>query len=412
MMNDISYSYGFYFSIIGSSGDNCSRTCSGPDSISKKPYERQRIVNATNELGRFLFWVLLCSAIAFAASARVFASYCGDPSSGLAFIRINEPKENAFSILVPRGWQAQGGIYRVNAATAGGPLNAIEAKCDLLFVSDPRGTVAFRILPDIVYGHVGIGGGFWQPGSNYQGATVRQLEDAPTHVQSIFTAIHGDQVSPQVLKVARLPGEVQSLERGLAYTNQIFAQIGLGHMAFQGDAAGAVFEYDENGIRFREVIVTGVVDMRAALTWKNTRTLAFRAPADQFDAWRPVMDIMRSSVRFNLNWVIKEMQGQRERAEYVMKIYDEIRRIDQEIVSRTNVNREEIMNDNYLVLTGQEEYVNPHTNQVERDTDAYRYRWTTPGGDVYYTNNESEDPNIFLHGGGYERTPIRKRRNE
>ena len=334
------------------------------------------------------------------------------PLDGLAFTRVDEPREGAFSILVPRGWQARGGIYRVNAATAGGPLNAIEAKCDLLFVSDQMGTVAFRILPDIVYGHTGIGGGFWQPGSNYQGATVRQLEDAPTHVQSIFTTIHGTRVSPQVLKVVRLPGEIQSLERGLAYTNQIFAQIGLGHLQFQCDAAGAVFEYDENSVRFLEVIVTGVVDMRAALTWKNTRTLVFRAPADQFDQWRPVMDIMRSSIRFNLPWVVKEMRGQRERAEYVMKIYDEIRRINQEIASRTTVNREEIMNDNYLVLTGQEEYVNPHTQQVESDTDAYRYRWTTAGGDVYYTNNESENPNHFLHGGGFQRTPIRKRRNE
>jgi len=72
----------------------------------------------------------------------------------------------------------------------------------------------------------------------------------------------------------------------------------------------------------------------------------------------------------------------------------------------------EIMNDNFLVLTGQEEYVNPHTGEVEMDTDAYRYRWKTPGGDVYYTNREDEDPNIFLQRGDYSRTLIRKRRNE
>jgi hypothetical protein len=109
---------------------------------------------------------------------------------------------------------------------------------------------------------------------------------------------------------------------------------------------------------------------------------------------------------------LSESKGQQQRANIVMKVFDEIRRIDREIVQKTTINREEIMNDNYLVLTGQEEYVNPHTNQVETDTDAYRYRWTTPGGDVYYTNQEEENPNTFFHKTDYIRTPIRKRRNE
>jgi hypothetical protein len=183
-------------------------------------------------------------------------------------------------------------------------------------------------------------------------------------------------------------------------------------MVFQCDAAGGIFDYNEGGVRYREVILTGIVDMRAALTWKNTRTLAFRAPAVEFDRWRPVMDIMRFSVRFNPKWVLSEMRGQRERADIVMKVYDEIRRVDQEIIRKTTINREEIMNDNFLVLTGQEEYVNPHTNEIEVDTDTYKYRWTTSGGDVYYTNREEENPNIFMQRTDYKRTPIRKRRNE
>ena len=354
--------------------------------------------------------VMLTVIVAMTACSN--ASEKEKASSGIPFMRVSEPREGAFTILVPRGWQIDGGIYRVNAANAGGPLNAMEAKCDLLFRNDARATVAFRILPDIVYCHAGIGGGFWAPGSNYQGAEVRRLEDAPTHVRSVFSALHGSTLSPKILKLTRLPGEIRSMEQGLAYTNQLFAQVGLSHMTFQCDAAGGVFEYDEDGVAFREVILTGIVDMRAALTWKNTRTLAFRAPAAEFDKWRPVMDIMRFSIRFNPQWILSEMQGQRERADIVMKVHDEIQRIDREIARKTAINREEIMNDNYLVLTGQEEYVNPHTNEIETDTDAYRYRWMTDGGDVYYTNKEEENPNTFMQRTDYVLTPIRKRRNE
>lgn len=360
--------------------------------------------------GLLVVGMIMMTMLAMLACSSAFGKE--KTRTGIGFTRVAEPRESAFTILVPRGWQHVGGIYRVNAATAGGPINAMEAKCDLLFKSDARGTVAFHILPDIVYGHAGIGGGFWALGSNYQGAEVRQIEDAATHVKSIFVALHGREIFPNILKLIPLPGEKQSMERGLSYTNQLFTQIGLGHMAFQCDAAGGAFEYTENGVRFREVIVSGVVDMRAAYTWKNTRTLAFRAPATEFDTWRPVMDIMRASIEFNPQWVLSEMKGQRERAKIVMRVYDEIRRIDREIVRNTTINREEIMNDNYLVLTGQEEYVNPHTHEIETDTDAYRYRWCTDGGDVYYTNTENENPNTFLQRTDYKLTPVRKRRNE
>lgn len=332
--------------------------------------------------------------------------------SGLSFIRKNEPKEGAFSILVPKGWQMEGGIFRLDASRAGGPLNAIEAKCDLTLKSDKKGTISFRILPDIVYAHPGIGGGFFPVGGNYQGAEIRQIVDAPTFLTTIFTTLHPNASNIKTLKIKRLPGEKQAIDKGLSYTNQILAQIGLQSMSFKSDVAAGVFEYVEDNIHFREIILSGIIDMPAALTWKNTRTLVFRAPADQYDQWRPVVDIIRFSVQFNQKWFLKEAQGQQDRANIVMKVYDEIRQIDREILKKTTVNREEIMNDNFLVLTEQEEYVNPHTGKVEVDTEAYKYRWVTSGGDIYYTNHENENPNLFLQQTDYKLTPVRKRKNE
>ena len=331
--------------------------------------------------------------------------------SGISFTRVSEPVEGAFTILMPRGWRVQGGIFRVNPVQAGGPLNAIEAKCNLIF-QNTRGSVYFRILPDIVYCHTGIGGGFFAPGTNYQGAEVRQIMDAPDFLRTLFTYLHPEASHVRILKINRLAGEIKSMNQAMAYTNSLLSQVGLASMTFQNDAAGGVFDYVEGGVNFREVLLTGITDMRAALTWKNTRTLVFRAPVEEFNQWRPIMDIMRFSLKFSPQWVIKESQGQRDRANMVLKVFDEIQKIDREIVRNTTINREEIMNDNFLVLTGQEEFINPHTKEVETDTNAYKYRWTTPGGDIYYTNQEDEDPNTFLHESGYKQTLIRKRMNE
>jgi len=328
---------------------------------------------------------------------------------GILFTKAYEPNEKAFSILAPKGWQSQGGIFRINALQVGGPLNATEAKCDLVFKSDSTGTVAFHIYPDIVYAHVGIGGGFFPPGSNYQGAEVKQIMDARTFLKALFTYHHPYASNITILKLRHLPGEKQSIDQGLAYMNALLVKIGFPQMAFQSDAAGAVVEYTENGIRYREAMTTGIIDMRAALTWKNTHTLSFRAPAESFNRWKPVMNVMRFSIRFNPDWVLQEAKGQRQRAEIVLKVYERIRQIDREIAKKSSINREEIMNDNYLVLTGQEEYVNPHTGEIETDTDAFRFRWKTPQEDIYYTDQEDEDPNAFLHYTGFKKTKIRKR---
>ncbi len=108
------------------------------------------------------------------------------------------------------------------------------------------------------------------------------------------------------------------------------------------------------------------------------------------------MDVMRASIRFRAPWILKEARNQREQADFVMNVFDEMNRIDREIATRSSATRSEIMNENYLVLTGQEEYVDPETGEVEVDTNAFHHRWTTPGGGAFFTDDEDANPNDLL----------------
>jgi len=330
---------------------------------------------------------------------------------GLALTRQAEARERAFSLLVPAGWSMQGGIFRIQAHLAGGPLNAIEAKCDLTLVS-PDGLASLRVLPDIVYVHAGVGAGLFPPGSNYQGAMVWPFQDAVQYLEPLFREARPQASAIEFVSVHRLPEEIRLLDEAQAFTNGLLRQIGGEAMATRHDAAGAVIDFEEHGRAMRAVLTTAIVDMPAALTWKNTRSLLFAAPRETFDTWRPAVDVIRASVRFDPQWILRESEGQRTGADFVMKVLDHIRGLDESIRLRQQVNREEIMNDNYLVLTGQEEYRNPHTGEIEVDTDAFRYRWTNAVGDRFYSDREDLDPNVFLHGGNYQRTPVRIHRNE
>ncbi len=170
-------------------------------------------------------------------------------NQGIGFSRINEPNESAFNVLVPHDWRSEGGIFRVNANEAGGPLNALAAKCDLTFKSDPHGSVMFHIVPDIVYAHHGIGGGMWQPGSVYQGAVVRPIESAEQHVMALFQYLHPQATDVKTIEIRKLPWEIDALRKGNAYTNQLLRQIGGQAMTIQVDAAGAVLDSTESGVR-------------------------------------------------------------------------------------------------------------------------------------------------------------------
>ncbi len=63
------------------------------------------------------------------------------------------------------------------------------------------------------------------------------------------------------------------------------------------------------------------------------------------------------------------------------------------------------------MLTGQEDYVNPFTKEVERDTSEYKYRWTTEQGDMIYTDQYGFNPNTQreFNNQDWKLTPVRER---
>jgi len=334
-----------------------------------------------------------------------------DRLPAIAFHRVAEPRENAFTILVPKDWRVEGGIFRVNAVEAGGPLNAIEAKVDIAFKSDEKGTVMLHRLPDIVYAHAGIGGGYFPPGSVYQGAQVMALLSAEEFLQAMAPNLRPQAMDVRFLEVRKLPELMRVYEEACRNTNAMLMQIGGQQSAIEFDAAGAMIEYVEDGVRYRELLVTAILNMKAALVWGNKDTLAFRAPAAEFDHWRGVLDVMRYSVQLNPQWVMAEAGGQRDRCKIVLDTQREIHRISREIADNQRRTHEEINYENYLVLTDQEDYVNPFTNEVERDTSEYRYRWTTPDGQYYFTDNPNDNPNLHkpFNRDDFKLTPVRPR---
>ncbi len=112
-------------------------------------------------------------------------------------------------------------------------------------------------------------------------------------------------------------------------------------------------------------------------------------------------------------WIVGEVQGQLVRAGIHANAQKEAQRIGREIAEHRRKTNAEINNDMYLTLTGQEEYVNPYTKEVEIDSGEWRHRWVNESGEIVFTNNDNYDPNVVpnppFNRTDFKRSPTRPR---
>jgi len=320
------------------------------------------------------------------------------------FERINEPRENAFSILKPAGWIADGGIIRLDPTAMGGAGNSIEAKLDFTLKKDQAGTVLIHWLPDMYYVDLrgSYAAGMFPVGSTYNGMTVIPKMPARQFATEVILRWNRPNVSNLIIKEEKPATKVVEIVR------QSDAYLG---MNFIYDAVIMDYTYTENGIEYRERLLTVVQDLGQAFAgmWKNRNTIIIRSPVAEFKKWEPVFSEINSSSILNLKWIEGEVRGQIQRGEIVTQTIQEINRIDQEIQQGHIKTNSEINHEMYLNLTGQEDYMNPFTNQTERGSNEWNYRWVNDQGNIIYTDNMNYNPNTdpSLHVQGYKLSKVK-----
>ncbi|MBI4876637.1 MAG: hypothetical protein HY822_18535 [Acidobacteria bacterium] len=327
----------------------------------------------------------------------------------VVFRRVTEPREGAFSLLVPAGWQTEGGITRVNPTAAGGAANAIEAKLDFTLKRDAAGSAMMRWLPSMRYADLRgtpVGNtGMFPPGSNYAGMTVLPLADAASFLARIaFPYAHRGAQNVRVIEKKPMPGLAEQVRRSVAWLP--VAQ------GFTFDAAMLTVTYEEGGRSYQEKLVTAIHNWGsiAAGMWENKETFLVRAAPAEFDQLAPILAVIQCSVKLNRQWVMGEMRGQMERGKIAGDTYRYMAQIDKEIVEGRQRTNAEINKNMFLTLTGQAEYLNPHTGKVEYGSNQWKHRWVSPSGEEIYCDDENYNPSYdrTLQRTDFKRTPPRQ----
>ena len=328
----------------------------------------------------------------------------------VVFTRVSEPRENAFSLLIPKGWTVEGGIFRVDPTQQGGAAQSIAAKLDLTVKKDAAGTVMIRWLPDMLYfdarnspaGQMGL----FPTGSNYNGMTVYPVMSAVEFIRQV--AFNSSHQAVGNVTILRAQPSAQTARNYQFRIERILPGSG-----FSYDAGIITSTYSQNGVQYKEkfhAVIENWGQLGAGM-WGNKETFFVRAPQNEYTNWEPVFSIMLNSVEINTSWLAGELRGQIQRGQIALDTQQEVQRIEREIATHRRQTNAEIHHDMFLTLMDQEDYINPYTGETETGSNQWKHRWVNESGEVIYTQKEDYDPNVDVHlnRSDYKRSPVRKR---
>lgn len=343
----------------------------------------------------------LCGCPASDQAPKKSALKAPAPGTVLYLHRWVEPQEHAFTILLPQGWIAEGGILRVDPRQ--GPTNSVGAKVDFTLKKDRAGSFMIHWLPNFTYKDPQALGGMFPVGSNYMGSMVYPLVDPQTYLdQFVFRKQRPLARNVRIAERRPLPELAQRYQQRAAMPN----------MRYQ--AGALTIAYDEGGVHYSEKLMA-VIEYIAGQglgMWTNHDTLAVRAPAAEFDRAVPLFSAIESSLKGNPEWAAAENRGSATRARQALETQRYLQEQRRQMVERQRQVNAEARHSSWLFLTGQDDYVNPHTGEVEQGSNQYRRRWVNGNGDVIYSNNPDYDPSwdaSLPNRSDYEQSPLRKR---
>ena len=247
-------------------------------------------------------------------------------------------------------------------------------------------------------------GAMFRPGTYYQGMQVKPMPTVQGFLGEMFKFVHPRAQEAKVTEQMALPELAAVFAKVNQSANAELAALG-GRITYT--AAAVVTEYTEGGVRFKEAAWAVLSDNRAlAGIWANDQAMLMRAPVAEAKAWQPILETVMRSIRLDVDWLARELRASEQRAQTslgqqrqqqqrdqkILETQRELQRMDHEIWSSRARTNERIQHDNYLTLTAQQDYVNPHTREVETDTSDYRFRWETSGGEKLFSNDPNYDP--------------------
>jgi hypothetical protein len=318
------------------------------------------------------------AAVARAAPA-VFASarFTGPATPGaprgdaLTFVPWRDPREGAFSLDIPKGWQVRGGAFR---------FAGVDVR-PLVEVRSPDGRVTVRIgdpeLPTFAEPMP-----FFPEGSAYSPGYGVQMQVRRLPAPRLFVTEYVRS------RVAQGCGDLQVVEArdradAVRQVNAIYRQYGLPARMLAGDTT---FTCRQASVEMRGYYFAGlqVTQMGGPALWKAENLLGYLASADRSAQAQQVLSRIMGSFAVDARWMAMQQGINASTAQIVRQTGDAISKLITDSYWSKQPGESEISRRRSNAMLGIEDVTDTHGNTFRVESGANHY-WINPRGTIVGT---------------------------
>jgi hypothetical protein len=275
-------------------------------------------------------------------------------ANGVFLSLYREQYQNAFSLLIPKGWKAEGGM--VPSGVQWNVVDLVENNIKFR-VTSQDGKSFFGWYPRFYFQDPSIttrsSGGTLQmrPGQVINGVWQYPYMGIEQYVQYIVFG----QFAAREFQNPRILGKAQPSPELKPWVPQVASHYQAGYVNF---------ECAVNGVPTFGRIYTIIYNIQNVL-WTTVGTWGLAAPKSRWPEDERVMEICLRSFRLNPEWISRASAAERQRGQQYNETIRHMSRVDQEIQKNRAQTSSDIMHENYKVLTGQIEARDPSTGKVK-----------------------------------------------
>lgn len=301
--------------------------------------------------------------------------------------RWNEPKESAFSLEVPVGWQVSGGLFRFASVDTRPVVDAVS----------PDGSIHLRIgdanvppftLPSQTLDWTGFREGSWySPGYGVRMMVRRYLTGEQ------FAAEYAQGTVSQTCPGLQITG-TKNRQDAVQQINQIGAQYGIQAQSTGGEVN---FTCTLNGrpAKGYYFAVTQMTAMSGSGVWNVNQLVGGTAVTDQFDQAGAILAHMVETSEINPQWAQMQQGITANTSTIVSQTNAVITNIITSTYEHTQAVQDEISRRRSNATLGLEDVVDTQTGQEFKIESGSNYYWIDPQGNIVGTNTYSTpDPSV------------------
>ena len=273
---------------------------------------------------------------------------------GIFLSKYREQYQGAFSMLIPKGWKAEGGM--IASGVAWNVVDLVENNIRFR-VSSPDGKSFFGWYPKFYFQDPAIiaqssmGILQKQPGEVVNGVWLYPYMNIEQYVQNIVF----DQLSANEFQNPRILGQAQHDPELQSWIPKNVSHYYAGYVNF---------ECLINQTPMFGRIYTIIYNIQNVL-WSTVGTWGLVAPKSHWSNDERIMEICIRSFRLDPQWVARASAAQRQRGQQYNDVIRHMNQIDQEIQKNRAQTNSDIMHENYKVLTGQIETRDPESGNIK-----------------------------------------------